>query len=608
MAAEGQCSSADQAESDGSDLHGQNAGPVEPDEHDLVYVPDNAKCPEGIRSQLRAWAVKHHIRIAAVNSLLDILRPRFTDLLKTQSALVSTRQSVPLEQLGSGEYVHFGLQSGLLRALDTDGVPLFKSSCTQVRPILVQVHHPRSKQSDIIFPVGIFCGTSKPTFLDEYLKAFIEEMCPLLSNGILHKSIAYKVVLRAIICDAPAKAFVKATKLFSGYYGCDKCCTKGVYLGRITYQSMDSPLRTDQSFADQTQAEHHKGISPLTSIGIPMVTRFPLDYMHLVCLGVVRKLIGYWLRGPLKMRLAHFSVMQLSGHLATKRQHITSDFARKLRAVDIFEQWKATEFRQFLLYSGPVVAKKILPRAMYEHFLQLHVGIAILSSSSMDYFIDYADQLLRSFVSKCKSIYGKESLIYNVHGLIHLANDCRQLGCLDNFSCFAFENYLKDLKAHVRCGKKPLEQLYSRIIEEQACSVVGNGSSAEFSAYEVLHSSCHSSGPALSYPALNQYQKVTWRESVIRTKQPDNCLLLSGNRIVFASNFLLSGSEILIVGKLCKSEGDFYTCPCRSSLPSVFKVSSRGSNLEVFLFSDVCKGQLLPFKGKDVFFPLFYLL
>ncbi|XP_077518709.1 uncharacterized protein LOC144128830 [Amblyomma americanum] len=458
-------------------------------------------------------------------------------------------------------------------SVNIDGLPLFKSSCTQVWPILVHVHHPRSKQSEIIFPVGIFCGTSKPTCLDEYLKAFNEEMGALLSNGNLHKSIAYKVVLRAILCDPPAKAFVKATKLFSGYYGGDKCCTKGVYLGRITHQSMDSPLRTDQAFADQTQAEHHKGISPLTSIGIPMVTRFPLDYMHLVCLGVVRKLIGYWLRGPLKVRLAHFYVVQLSGHLATMRQHITSDFARNPRAVDMFERWKATEFRQFLLYSGPVVAKKILPRVMYEHFLQLHVGIAILSCSSMDCFIDYADQLLRSFVSKCKSIYGKESLFYNVHGLIHLANECRQLGCLDKFICFAFENYLKDLKAHVRFGNKPLEQLYSRIMEQQACSVVENRSSAEFSAYEVLHSSCHSSGPALLYPALKQYRKATWRESVIRRKQPDNCLLLSGNRIVRASNFLLSGSEILIVGKLCKNEGDFYTRPCRSSLLSVFNVS-----------------------------------
>ncbi|KAK8774300.1 hypothetical protein V5799_011169 [Amblyomma americanum] len=130
MAAEGQCSSADQAESDGSDLHGQNAGPVEPDEHDLVYVPDNAKCPEGIRSQLRAWAVKHHIRIAAVNSLLDILRPRFTDLLKTQSALVSTRQSVPQQQRTRTQ--HIKILSSIFSAFHRRTAPCHRQRITEV--------------------------------------------------------------------------------------------------------------------------------------------------------------------------------------------------------------------------------------------------------------------------------------------------------------------------------------------------------------------------------------------------------------------------------------------------------------------------------------------
>lgn len=311
--------------------------------------------------------------------------------------------------MSDGQYVHFGLHAGLLRALDEwhrlnvvqtmevsfniDGLPLFKSSNLQVWPILAQAHHPSNKHFDVVFPVGIFCGTSKPPCLQEYLDKFVQELAEVLSCGLCYKGADCQVTLRAFLCDAPAKAYVKAAKSFSGYYGCDKCCNKGKYLGRMTFPNLHARLRTDRSFANQDQKKHHKGISPLTRVGIPMVTSFPLDYMHLVCLGVVRKLIGYWCKGPLKTRLAYFLIMQASGHLATFRSHIPRDFARKPRALHLYERWKATEFRHFVLYSGPVALKKVLPLGKYRHFLHLHVAIVILSCPSMESFYPYAHHL-----------------------------------------------------------------------------------------------------------------------------------------------------------------------------------------------------------------------
>jgi len=66
-----------------------------------------------------------------------------------------------------------------------------------------------------------------------------------------------------------------------------------------------------------------------------------------------------------------------------------------------------------------------------------------------------------------KVLYGEGMLVYNVHGLIHLAGDVRRFGTLDKFSAFPFENALKRIKKLVRKPSLPLQQLTDRLFEKQ---------------------------------------------------------------------------------------------------------------------------------------------
>lgn len=82
--------------------------------------------------------------------------------------------------------------------------------------------------------------------------------------------------------------------------------------------------------------------------------------------------------------------------------------------------------------------------------------------------VDFAGKMLLSFVSKFSTLYGRFHIVYNVHSLIHLANDVKVHGSLDSFSCFGFENYLGKIKRLLRNSRLPLSQIRRRLSEIDA--------------------------------------------------------------------------------------------------------------------------------------------
>jgi len=383
--------------------------------------------------------------------------------------LLKTSRTVLVKQLGSNGYLHY---IGIIPYLqmkhkyygDTiqltfniDGIPIHKSSLKQFWPILCYV---TDKYQYEPFLVSLFLGKNKPEPITEYFEEFILELKELCENGIFHdkSNMKFKVVMRAFICDIPARCMIKCCKLFNAYSGCDRCEQEGVYINhRMTFPLQDAPLRTDESFTSMSDSDHHKSISPLSELNIGLVSQFPLDYMHLIDLGCMRKLLIMLLKGALCVRLSTYSVNCICNELIAQKMHFPIKFQRKPCSLKEIAYWKASEFRQFLLYSGIVILNNNVPSAIYKHFLLLHLATTILCSASLIvHYLDFASELLRSFVNHWPKLYGADTVVYNVHCLTHLTTDAKKYGILDSFSAFPFESFLFQLKRLLRTSNQPL--------------------------------------------------------------------------------------------------------------------------------------------------------
>lgn len=74
------------------------------------------------------------------------------------------------------------------------------------------------------------------------------------------------------------------------------------------------------------------------------ISCIPLDYCHAVCLGVMKKLIYLWVKGPRFLKIKPSDINIISDKLIEMQQCTPKDFARKPRSLSEFLNWKATEF------------------------------------------------------------------------------------------------------------------------------------------------------------------------------------------------------------------------------------------------------------------------
>ena len=354
---------------------------------------------------------------------------------------------------------------------NTDGVPVFKSSNFSLWPLYLVINElpPKKRFSkDNMILAGLWFGSSKPAMW-VYLKPFHSALIRMERDGTIVESpdkpgiLNIRAILLCGTCDLPAKACVCNTVQYNGLFGCFKClqpgCTvkvgqKGGHVHAFPFnrENLKGPQRTHAEFLADAKAAISEGKAvrgvkgPCWFAGLQyydIVKGTAVDYMHCVLEGVTKSLLNMWFSPSLKTE--PFNVADKVKEVDEKLSKIKppNDITRCPRKIETERQyWKASELRSFLLFYGPIVLRSVLPEEYYRHFIFLSEAIFVLLGDSISFEeLDHAGKLLQHFCLMFSALYsaGKETI--NIHSLLHLADDVRNLGPLWTHSCFPFESY-----------------------------------------------------------------------------------------------------------------------------------------------------------------------
>lgn len=534
---------------------------------------------------LTDWATSNNITGTAVTSLLKVLKTHhcFSSIPQDCRTLRKTPRKIKIYPISPGQYCHFPLKETLIKLyrtnqcalsvlsvqLNVDGLPISRSSSKQFWPVLGHIFElPQTSP----FVIGLYFGEDKPKSSNDLLRLVVDDI--LSCNKIEIDNCVISVKVHSVVCDAPARAFILNVKGHTGYYGCHKCNIEGTYFNhRMTFPGHCPVLRTNNTVRKRTHEDFHlQNNTELERLNIDLVADIPLDYQHLICLGVTRKLLYLWTKGKInKFRFQNRDTHLLSQRLISLKVFFPREFPRKPRSLQHLNNWKATEYRTFLLYVGPIVLKNLLPDDHYKHFLCLHVAIRILCCENLQVkYLDYAQQLLTFFVNSITTLYGQEQLSYNVHNLVHLADDSKRFGILDGFSTFKFENFLGKIKLSLKSGNRPLEQIFNRISEYNPRRHI-----------------------------LQSKIAVKSNDFIICASKGNNCFLLLDGSVFICENLDFSDHKKILHGRRLEKPEPLYTSPCDSRLVGITKFSRLSNYFSVD--SSVVKSKLIVFEYKNSF-------
>lgn len=251
------------------------------------------------------------------------------------------------------------------------------------------------------------------------------------------------------VFDLIAKAPALNMHQHNGRNGCSVCLHPGesfsrrrVYAAGVNYAGRSHEMfiaDATKASTDGTVVNGIKGSSPLTDL-VNLCDGVPVDYMHCVLEGVTKRLLEVWVKSTDSAAYIGPSMRQVD--IALLMQHPPHDFSRPPRSIIKHRKyWKASEFRNWLLYYSLPLLSDVLPPLFVHHHALLVCSIHILLQDKLkEVQIQVAEDMLTAYYELFPELYGKINCTLNSHLLIHLPKYVRLWGPLWTHSAFGFES------------------------------------------------------------------------------------------------------------------------------------------------------------------------
>lgn len=271
--------------------------------------------------------------------------------------------------------------------------------------------------------------------------------------------------------------------------------------------------------------------------------------------------------------------MEIDRKLRTYNPFKPKEIHRSIRDLQCISFWKGSEYRSFLLYFSIVVLKKHLLEDEYNNFLRLYCATRICYVDTYKPFIDIAQKWFENYVEGCINLYGEYSISSNVHNLLHVVDDVKEFGCLQDISTYPFENLLQFIKLKVKQRNMPLQQVTRRLIESSPDNCRLN---MQFGS-KIL--------PQTKYP-YNLNGKEVFKEVVIdgnfilsTRKRCDSWFLASSGDVVLMKYATkIDFNHVTLHGTTLKSKFNYFTFPISSKYLDIYE-SDGETNSEIKEFN-----------------------
>ncbi|XP_051167613.1 uncharacterized protein LOC127285565 isoform X2 [Leptopilina boulardi] len=434
-----------------------------------------------------------------------LLRPQLSDLFKIPNMSESLRYKHnrikinpdAIEDIYDGEmYKQLSEPGNFLSnphncslTLWTDGLKLTESSRATTYPVVLQVNElsPHARKKHLLL-AGIWVANEHPV-MNAIIGPVRDELIDLYRNGIRWSpnggdEVISRFIVTTFTADSLARPEVLRMKRFNGTYGCVMCLLLGervintwIYPALPFVERTDASIRADGLTANEARPRRYvngvKGVSALATLPeFNMRDGVVVDGAHNVYLGVAKRLVQRYLNdaGQPWYIGAPNQLTSIDERLLTIKP--PTRISRQPRSIVVYKTWKASEWRNWLLYYALPCLDGLLEQPYYNHLAMLCQAAYILNSASItEANLNTADNLIERFVHDYQRHYGLVNMVYNVHLLRHLVRSVRKWGPIWVYSALPFESLNKKITDYVTSPYGRADQIVTRFFMKKFVNV-----------------------------------------------------------------------------------------------------------------------------------------